>query len=581
MLPNGTLVKGRYRIRTKIAQGGMGAVYEATDEAFDSTVALKQTLVSGPEMLKAFHREARLLNVLRHPALPHVTDHFFEHGNQFLVMQYIEGRDLGQLLKDRQGAFTIDEVLEWADRLLDALEYLHGFDPPIIHRDIKPQNVKLTPRGELILLDFGLAKGTPTGGADSTAHKSVFGYTPHFAPIEQVRQTGTDPRSDLYSLAATLYTILTVELPPDANAREMFLRSGYPDPLKPAHELNARVPVELSRVLFEAMAFRQDERLQSATEFRRRIRAVQAARRPSQQTGEAEESGTRRLFQYVTVDACGDILTREASNVESVFLEIDRRAMIEFVPVPAGSFVMGSPADEASRFGDEGPQRTVIVAAFLMSKFQVTQSIWRVAAKLPRINRQLKEQPSYAVGDDLPVENVSWDDALEFCARISAKSGWRVRLPSEAEWEYACRAGSEAPFAFGPTLTPDIANFNGKIPYGQAVAGEYRGRSIAVGSLGKVNAFGLADMHGNIAEWCLDAWHDEYSSAPLDASAWLAGGNPDARVIRGGSWGSSAAGCRSATRDRCDAEMGTRHLGFRVVASFPDEHTTLPSPKTS
>src|SRR4051794_22636629 len=162
MIEPGTLLQNRYRVTRQIGRGGMGAVYVATDERFNSTVAIKQTFFfDDPALRKAFEREAVLLNHLRHPALPRVSDHFVEEEGQFLVMEYIEGHDLGELLKARGGWFPLTEVLTWADELLDALEYLHTQEPPVIHRDIKPQNIKRTERGRMVLLDFGLAKGNP------------------------------------------------------------------------------------------------------------------------------------------------------------------------------------------------------------------------------------------------------------------------------------------------------------------------------------------------------------------------------------------------------------------------------------
>src|SRR5918997_4896149 len=161
MIAPDTLLQNRYLVVKQIGQGGMGAVYIATDQRFGSTVALKETFFSDPSLRRAFEREARLLNHLRHPALPRVSDHFTEEEGQFLVMEYIPGEDLAEKLKERDGAFTLSEVLNWADQLLDALDYLHTQEPAIVHRDIKPQNLKLTSRGQIILLDFGLAKGTP------------------------------------------------------------------------------------------------------------------------------------------------------------------------------------------------------------------------------------------------------------------------------------------------------------------------------------------------------------------------------------------------------------------------------------
>src|SRR5205814_6254445 len=181
----------------------------------------------------------RLLARLSHPALPRVSDHFTEGTGQFLVMQFVEGPDIEEMRRERVGgAFPAAQVLTWADQLLDALDYLHTQEPVVIHRDIKPQNLKLTARDQIVLLDFGLAKGAPLQ-TRVTASGSVFGYSFNYAPIEQMQGTGTDPRSDLYSLGATLYHLLTGTTPPDALARATAVLNGEPDPLRPASGVNA------------------------------------------------------------------------------------------------------------------------------------------------------------------------------------------------------------------------------------------------------------------------------------------------------------------------------------------------------
>lgn len=264
--PN-TLLQGRYRVIMLLAQGGMGAVYRATDERLGNTVALKQTLMSDPQLRAAFEREARLLAGLHHPALPVVSDHFAEGGGQFLVMQFIAGDDLATLIERRGAPFPLTSVLRWADRLLDALDYLHTQSPPIIHRDIKPQNLKLTPRDEIVLLDFGLAKGEPASKLASGG-KSIFGYTPQYAPLEQIQGAGTDARSDLYAVAATLYQLLTAEPPADALTRAAATVSGRPDPLRPADELCPGLPRALADLLVQALALNALGRPPSAAAMR-------------------------------------------------------------------------------------------------------------------------------------------------------------------------------------------------------------------------------------------------------------------------------------------------------------------------
>ena len=246
----------------------MGAVFIATDERFGSTVAIKETLMLDEKFRRAFEREARLLNSLRHPALPRVSDHFVDGNGQFLVMEYIDGEDLSEMMEHEGRTFPLTDVLNWADQLLDALEYLHAQEMPVIHRDIKPQNLKLTSRGQIILLDFGLAKGNVTSPESATAAKSVFGYSRNYASLEQIQGTGTDPRSDLYSLAATLYHLLTGVPPADALTRAMNVLSDKEDPLVAMNTINQDIPAPVADVLHKAMALNANQRPISAQAMR-------------------------------------------------------------------------------------------------------------------------------------------------------------------------------------------------------------------------------------------------------------------------------------------------------------------------
>jgi serine/threonine protein kinase len=272
MIEPGKILQQRYRIEKQIGQGGMGAVYVATDERFGSTVAIKETLCMDDNYRKAIEREARLLNSLKHPALPRVSDHFLEENGQFLVMEYIPGEDLSCVLEHENKPFPVDQVLGWADQLLDALDFLHNQNDPVIHRDIKPQNLKVTLKGQIVLLDFGLAKGNPTDAANKTASKSIFGYSRNYASLEQIQGTGTDPRSDLYSLAATLYHLLTNIPPEDALTRAMAVLGHRPDPLIPANGLEQCVPPGVAVVLQKSLALNAEARPGSAAELRQMLK---------------------------------------------------------------------------------------------------------------------------------------------------------------------------------------------------------------------------------------------------------------------------------------------------------------------
>ncbi|HMO59453.1 MAG TPA: serine/threonine-protein kinase, partial [Roseiflexaceae bacterium] len=297
MLPVNSILQNRYQIIEQIGRGGMGAVYKAQDLRLGHIVALKETLVTGDIPRRAFEREARLLAGLRHRALPKVSDHFNEGDGQFLVMEFISGDDLGSLLSQREQPFPIGDVLRWADDLLEALDYLHAHNPPIVHRDIKPQNMKLTLRGEIILLDFGLAKGAASQATRSSSTGSIYGYTPHYAPLEQIQGTGTDIRSDLYALAATLHHLLTGTLPPDALTRAAAKISDNPDPLVPAHQLNPDVPPAIAAILMRAMSQKPDERYATAADMRIALQDAASGR----QTGPIPDLSTRRVDQTGTM----------------------------------------------------------------------------------------------------------------------------------------------------------------------------------------------------------------------------------------------------------------------------------------
>jgi serine/threonine protein kinase len=269
------LIQGRYLVVHLIGKGGMGEVYLAIDQRLGHPVALKRTVFADDDTMgSAFEREARTLARLRHPALPKVSDHFAENGNQYLVMEHIAGDDLGQRLTSMKAPFPLDWVLFWADQLLEALNYLHSNEPPILHRDIKPQNLKLTDDNNIILLDFGLSKSGLGSSPDpvSGGSGSVLGYTPHFAPMEQVRGTGTNPRSDIYSLSATLYQLLGNVCPADALTRADAMLGGSPDPLPSLSDINPEVPRPISDVVAKGMAVSQEQRYASAREMQRSLR---------------------------------------------------------------------------------------------------------------------------------------------------------------------------------------------------------------------------------------------------------------------------------------------------------------------
>lgn len=650
MLASNTLLQSRYTILRQIGRGGMGAVYLAKDQRLNNMVAIKETLTTSDHLRKAFEGEAQLLANLRHPALPVVSDHFIESDGQFLVMQFIPGNDLQEMISHKGSPFPVDRVLQWADQLLDALEYLHSQTPPVIHRDIKPQNLKLTERNQIILLDFGLAKGA-IAEATHAEGKSIQGYTPNYAPVEQIQGSGTDARSDIYSLGATLYYLLTTIIPTDAVTRVVAVAEGRPDFLRRADQLNPQVTSDVADVLQAMLALRRDERPANADDVRKALRAATSPTLPVSSMAQKDhgfsktivgpttgpqmsdptmllptpgtlagtEAATMALpvdattkpvarrskiwlgiigsavvislliaviwtltnrkveslksfeFKTATVDYAANVTEQRGGQARYYSEDLGEGVSLDIVEVKGGTFLMGSPANEESRSESEGPQHQVSVPSFFIGKSEVTQAQWRaVANSLPKVNRDLITNPSFFKGDDKPVEQVTWEDALEFCARLSAKTGRQYRLPTEAEWEYACRAGATTPFAFGENISTDIVNFNGEGPYRTAPKSLYRDQTTGAGSLGAANAFGLFDMHGNVFEWCSDVWHEDYAGAPSDGSSWNAEGDASLRVLRGGSWYVQASFCRASRRYKIEPDTRDFNVGFRVVVSQPN-----------
>jgi formylglycine-generating enzyme required for sulfatase activity len=271
-------------------------------------------------------------------------------------------------------------------------------------------------------------------------------------------------------------------------------------------------------------------------------------------------------------------LTSRPGSANYFSEDLGNSVILDMVQIPGGSFLMGANKGEESASDDEYPQHSVTVPEFWMGKFAVTQAQWQAIAQLPKVKIDLKADPSNFKGANRPVEQVSWHEAIEFCDRLSLKTQKTYHLPSEAQWEYACRSGTTTPFHFGETITTKLANFCGhdwKIGattysgnYAKAPSGEFRKTTIDVGHF-PPNAFGLYDMHGNVYEWCVDTWHDRYNDLrdhqqPNDSDAWI---DPSgkSRLARGGSWYLSPRYCRSASRN-CLGPMGRGEgQGFRVI----------------
>ncbi|WP_310484648.1 formylglycine-generating enzyme family protein [Chamaesiphon sp. VAR_48_metabat_403] len=262
---------------------------------------------------------------------------------------------------------------------------------------------------------------------------------------------------------------------------------------------------------------------------------------------------TTYTFETVSVDNNGEISDRQPSSARCFSESLGAEISLDLVAIPGGTFIMG----DNRHHQDERPLHQVTLPAFFIGKSPITVAQYR---------QIMGEDKGYGLGLDDPIEKISWHDALEFCTKLSHQTGRKYTLPSESQWEYACRAGTDTAFHFGDIITPDLVNYNGDYPYAGAPTGANRERATPVGSF-PPNAFGLSDMHGNVWEWCMDTYQPSYQGAPTDGSAWIDANatERDKRVMRGGAWDYVARGCRSAVRCSLAPDLRMNGCGLRVA----------------
>uniref|UniRef100_UPI0034436C65 formylglycine-generating enzyme family protein n=1 Tax=Okeania sp. SIO2F4 TaxID=2607790 RepID=UPI0034436C65 len=295
---------------------------------------------------------------------------------------------------------------------------------------------------------------------------------------------------------------------------------------------------------------------------RKKIRREERERqeREAEEKRQRESKGEVFTFEVVTLNNSGKIINRTQGSARQKIEDLGNGIKLEMAYIPGGSFLMGSPENEAGRESYESPQHEVTLQPFYLSKYPITQNQYQAI---------MGNNPSSFKGGSRPVECVSWYNAVEFCIKLSKKTGKIYRLPSESQWEYACRTGTTTSFYFGETITPELVKYDGNHPYGNySPKGIYRKETTDVGSF-PPNAFGLYDMHGNVWEWCLDVWHNNYNGAPTDGSAWETGGDNSNRLLRGGCWNGISRVCRSARRNYHYADKHSYVRGFRIVSSSP------------
>jgi formylglycine-generating enzyme required for sulfatase activity len=565
----GLILNDTYRIDRQFDGGGFGILYQATDLKHNRRVAIKTlnpTQITGDRLQQEqikFINEAMKLAKFQHRHIVEVFE-VVESGGIFgMVMEFVQGDNLGECLQQRGKPFEESIALRYIQQVGEALALLH--DRKMLHRDVKPLNImrRSANQNEVVLIDFGLARELKFGVTQTFTNAG----TPAYAAPEQFQrqreaQVKPGAYTDVYGLAATLYALLTAQNPFPAEFRLQGILLTEP------RQHNGSISERVSRAIVRGMAIEIQDRSATVAEFLRdlglgRSGGGQPRKVVTPAPPVAMGLGLSRFrAETVQVDQYGKIVKRPIIEPE-YFTERVNGIGIEMVAIPGGRFWMGSPNGEAGRFDSESPQHEVSVPDFFLGKFTVTQAQWRAVAQLPQINQSLDADPSWFKGDDRPVEVVSWDEAQEFCARLSQATGKAYRLPSEAQWEYACRAGTTTSFAFGATLNTDIANYNGDFTYGNGKTGVYREQTVDVGSF-PPNAWGLYDMHGNVWEWCEDSWHDNYNGAPTDGTAWI-NNSTENKLLRGGSWSDNPRGCRSADRYFNARDDRFNDIGFRMV----------------
>ena len=597
------LLIDRYRAIKILGQGGFGRTFLAVDELkpskphcvikqFLPSVTNKKGLQKAAEL---FAQEAVSLDRLgQHDRIPELLAFFEQEEHQYLVQEFINGENLAQELA-RNGVFNEEQIKEVLIDMLSVLEFVHSNQ--VIHRDIKPENIiRRSSDRKLILVDFGAAKAVE--GIDLKVTGTIIGSLAYIAPEQAVGKPTF--ASDLYSLGATCLHLLTNIEPTelfDVTEGEWIWREYLQD-----NELS----YELSRVLDKLVEGATRRRFESVGEVLaalnggrtvvspqrvnlppRRTRNSQITsrqklgsetRKSKPQTPSRKHSGTKSKlnlkiveFEVVTLSQNNRVvigrnsalqLDRHRRKAKYITLDLGKGITMDLIGIPGGEFLMGSPEQELERGSEESPQHLVKIRPFLLGKYPVTQAQWKAV---------MNNNPSRFLDDsesgNKPVEKVSWFDCVEFCARLSKRVGRELRLPTEAEWEYACRGKTKTAFLFGETISTELANYNGEYSYGKGKIGEDRHQTTVVGSF-PANAFGLYDMHGNVAEWCADSWHDSYRDAPTDGNnPWSSDRAKDRRVLRGGSWLHLPGFCRSAHRLSSSPDSKSDAFGCRLAAS--------------
>jgi formylglycine-generating enzyme required for sulfatase activity len=479
------LLRSHYVATRLLGQGGFGKTFLAIDRDLPSQPrrVIKQFAYNDPgtaqRALGLFAREAEQLESLNHPQIPKLLGHFEENGQFYTIQEFVDGEDLEKSLS-LDSAYTEAKVKAVLQSILPILDYIHS--RKIIHRDIKPANImRRSADKQLFLIDFGavmLATGTALAKTGT-----VIG-SPEYAAPEQTRGK-PNFASDIYSLGVTCIHLLT-KIPP------FDLYDDYKDDWDwKSHLSGNSVSAGFAQILDKLIARKLSVRYTSAAKILQDLNPGASARQPVNLPPPPVATSITSLFRQ----SLPPVPSAPQSQGKSFSEMLAKDNALEMIAIPSGEFMMGGSQP------NEQPIHKVKLKAFLMGKYPVTQKQWQAI---------MGNNPSKFPRADSPVEQVSWKDAQEFCQKLSQKTGKKYRLPSEAEWEYACRAGSKTEYYFGDDAKQlgDYAWYNENSNQKTHVVGQK-----------KSNAWGLYDMHGNVWEWCEDIWHGDYEGAPTDGSA--------------------------------------------------------------